>query len=65
MQVAAKDKSEAFQRVSVMDSFPGQSSDEANWQGTDSGEEICCIQTVSCSNTGMQNVSFAFYTCVK
>lgn len=43
LQVPAKDKSEVFQRVRGMDSLSGQYSDEAKWQGTDSGEEICCI----------------------
>jgi len=57
LQIPAKDKSEVFQRlvlVSDMKPLSGQCSDEANWKGFNSGEEICCIQAVSgsASNTG-------------
>lgn len=44
-----------------MDPLSAQYNDEENWQGTASGEEICCIQTVSVSNTGVQTFFHLLY----
>lgn len=53
----AKDKSEinwGLVLVNDIDPLSGQSNDEANGHSFDSGEEVCCIQTVSGSATNMR-----------